>query len=139
VTENHIEQHATTATGPPRKKIQFGDRVEWGAYAQPAMTMWARSPDVSPMAVRVLFAALGRHDQTGHAPFRVRELADVLSSVDKTTGQLVAARLDSVSKAVRSAKELGYITEGSTARCLVLSPRVFQKASGRRLTCGVHD
>ncbi len=91
------------------------------------------------MAVRILFAAMGRHDQTGHAPFRVRELADVLSSVDKSTGQLVPARLDSLSKAVRSAKELGYIAEESTVRCLVLSTHVFQKASGRRATCGIHD
>lgn len=139
MTASQSERDAALPTGPPKRKIDFGHRVEWGAYAQPAMTMWARSPDVSPMAVRVLFAALGRHDQTGHAPFRVRELAEVLSAVDKRTGQLVPARPDSVSKAVRSAKELNYITEWSTARCLVLSPRVFQKASGRRMTCGVHD
>ena len=139
MTTSQSEHYAASATGPPRRKIDFGNRVEWGAYAQPAMTVWAKSPDVSPMAVRVLFAAMGRHDQTGHAAFRVRELADVLSAVDKRTGQLVTARPDSVSKAVRSAKELGYIAEGSTARCLVLSPRVFQKASGRRATCGVHD
>lgn len=133
------EQQATSATGPPRKKINFGDRVEWDAYAQPAMEMWARSPEVSPLAVRVLFAALGRHDRTGHAPFRARELAEVLSSADRKTGELVAARPDSVSKAVRAAKELGYIADESTARCLILSPRVFQKASGRSATCGVHD
>ncbi|MGY1686884.1 hypothetical protein ACI8AK_14965 [Geodermatophilus sp. SYSU D00867] len=139
MTTDPSERGARSSTGPPKRKIDFGDRVEWGAYAQPAMAMWARSPDLSPMAVRVLFAAMGRHDQTGHAPFRVRELADVLSVADKGTGQLVAARPDSVSKAVRSAKELGYIANESTARCLVLSPRLFQKASGRRTTCGVHD
>ena len=139
MTASQSKLEASSATGPPMKKIDFGDRVEWGAYAQPAMEMWARSPDVSPMAVRVLFAALGRHDRTGHAPFRVRELAEVLSSVDRKTGALIAARPDSVSKAVRAAKELSYIADASTARCLILSPRVFQKASGGGATCWVHD
>jgi hypothetical protein len=91
-----------------------------------------------PLAVRVLFAAMGRHDRGGHARFRRGELADVLGSVDTATGEVMPGRSDTVSKAIKAAKHLGYVTEDSTARCLVLSPHVFQKRWGSTEPCAYH-
>ncbi|MCZ2837091.1 hypothetical protein [Modestobacter sp. VKM Ac-2985] len=93
---------------------------------------------MTPLAVRVLFAAMGQHDRNGHARFRSGELADVLGSIDVTTDEVRPARRDSVSDAIKAAKRLGYITDESTVRCLVLSRHVFQKSWGSSDPCAVH-
>lgn len=122
---------------PPRA-IEFAGGGEWGAYSQLEMGLLARSTDVTPLAVRVLFAAMGRHDRHGHARFRLGELADTLGSIDIATGAVRSARKDTVSDAIKAAKRLGYIADESTARCLVLHRRSFQKAHGRIEDCDVH-
>jgi hypothetical protein len=124
---------------PPQRSIAFATGSEWGAYAQQEMSRWAKDGAVTPLAVRVLFAAMGRHDRNGHARFRSGELADVLGSIDVTTGEVRPARRDSVSDAIKAAKRLGYITDESTVRCLVLSRHVFQKSWGSPAPCAVHD
>lgn len=118
--------------------IQFAGNAEWGAYCQQEMARWAKTPEVSPLAVRVLFAAMGRHDRSGHAPFDRGELADVLGGVDVRTGEVVPARADSVSKAIKAAKHLGFVGDDSTVRCLILRRQEFQKASGPRVPCRIH-
>lgn len=118
--------------------ISFAGDSQWGAYSQTELSRWSKQAEITPLAVRILFAAMGRHDSSGHARFRPGELADVLGSVDTVTGELVAARADSVSKAIRAAKHLGYITEESTVRCLVLSRHTFQKAWGSTKPCAYH-
>lgn len=118
--------------------ISFGPRVEWGAYSQPGMLLLARTQEVKPLAVRVLFAAMGRHDINGHAPFRPRELADILRTVDMETGEVRSAQSDTVSDALRQAKEVGYVLPESTARCVVLAPHMFQKGKGAPLHCVHH-
>jgi hypothetical protein len=124
---------------PPRRGgIAFATGSEWGAYAQAEMSRWAKDGAVTPLAVRVLFAAMGRHDRNGHARFRPGELADVLGSIDVMTGEVRTARRDSVSDAVKAAKRLGYIGEESTVRCLVLSRHCFQKSWGSADPCEVH-
>ena len=117
--------------------IGFGQGVPWGAYNQRELSRWARSPDLSPLALRVLFAALGRHDATGHARFGPGELAGILSSPDRTTGEMVPARRASVSRAVGAAKELDFLGSQSMARCLVLPSHVFQQG-GIGAPCSVH-
>ncbi len=102
------------------------------------MGLFARNTAVTPLAVRVLFAALGRHDRDGHARFRSGELADILGWIDVATGEVRSARRDTVSGAIASAKHLGYIADESGARCLVLHRRTFQKAHGRIEDCAVH-
>lgn len=122
----------------PRRGINFATGSEWGAYAQQEMSRWAKDGAVTPLAVRVLFAAMGRHDRNGHARFRSGELADVLGSIDVTTGEVRPARRDTVSAAITVAKRLGYIAEDSSARCLVLSRHIFQKSWGSPEPCPVH-
>lgn len=122
----------------PARAIEFSGGSEWGAYSQLEMGLFARNAAVTPLAVRVLFAALGRHDRDGHARFRVGELADILGRIDVTTGEIRRARKDTVSDAIAAAKHLGYIAEESGARCLVLHRRTFQKAHGRIEDCDIH-
>ncbi len=122
----------------PPSGIAFAAGGEWGAYSQVEMARLAQAVEVTPLAVRVLFAALGRHDRSGHARFRPGELARILGSIDVTTGEIRTGRSDSVSSAIDSAKRLGYITEESWARCLVVPRTMFQKRHGRIEECQVH-
>ncbi len=122
----------------PTDSIQFADGSEWGAYSQVEMARLSRMVEVTPLAVRVLFAAMSRHDRSGHARFARGELADILGSIDVATGEVRAARADTVSGAIKAAKRLGYITERSSARCLVVPRTAFQKRHGRIEDCHVH-
>lgn len=118
--------------------INFSGGTSWGAYSQVEMTRWAQRSDISPRAVRVLLAAMGRHDRAGHARFARGELAMILGTVDEVTGEIVPASAQRVSDAVAVAKRLCFVTEDSTARCLVLSSVAFQKAQGTQAPCPVH-
>jgi len=119
--------------------ISFGGHTPWAAYSQVEMALWAKCPDLSPLAYRVLFAAMGRHGSSGHAPFNPGELAEILATASRATeGEMVRARSDSVSRAIESAKRSGFITDESNARCLVLPAHAFQKANGASQPCPVH-
>jgi hypothetical protein len=118
-----------------KRGIDFGLGVPWAALAQPAIAEFAANPDIHPLAVRVLFAALSRMDSSGHAGFGTGELGRILSSVDRQTGELRKASWSAVSDAIRQAKAAGYVMSDSTARCLVLSPRRFTKSFGQWGNC----
>jgi hypothetical protein len=106
--------------------IDFGLGVKWVAASQPTMTLWSRNPGLG-LRERVLFAAMGRVDPTGHAPFGVGELASQLGAKD-----------GSVSKAIRQAKEAGLIHADSQARCIILPGYAFQRGKGQQVSCP-HD
>jgi hypothetical protein len=125
-------------SGNPYERISFGPGVPWSAFSQYEMSAWARRSDISPLAIRVLFAAMGRHNKAGHAQFNKGELAEILGDIDLTTGEVVSARSDTVSKAIAAAKHLGFISDDSTARCLVVPGYAFQKARGSDV-CTVHS
>src|SRR5688572_12090470 len=75
----------------------------WGAHSQSVMTEWARHAS-APLATRLLFAALGRHNRNNHASFMRGELAELLGEIDFVTGEVVPVRSDSLTKALRKAK-----------------------------------
>ena len=120
------------------ERIGFGPGAAWGAYSQTEMARWAQRPDISPRAMRVLMAAMGRHDRGGHARFAKGELAEWLGSADATTGLWTDASGPAVSDAIKVAKRLGFTTEESTVRCLVVPHYAFQKAQGSSVPCPVH-
>lgn len=122
-----------------RAKIEFPGHAHWTAASQYEMNQWASRPDVSPLAVRVLFAAMSRCDPSGHAPFKAGELARILGDgTVNAKGDLMPAGKGTVRNAIRAAKRLGYVLPESMARCLVLNPDVFQRGSGALTKC-VHD
>lgn len=125
-------------TGRYAGKIDFPDHSKWVAVSQKGMASWAGRPDISTLAVRVLFAAMSRADRAGHAVFRPGELRDLLGSVDTATGELLPARSDTLRNGIRAAKRVGMIQDHSVARCLVLAPSMFQRAEGAALKC-IHD
>ncbi len=125
-------------TYAPDNRIHFANHGPWGAYSQREMALWATQDHKNSLAVRVLLAALGRHGRMGHAELGVRELGRILGTIEDGTGRLTPAPSHTVSKAIRLAKERGYVTADSNARCLVLSEAVFQKASGSKAPCRLH-
>src|SRR5689334_13622708 len=73
-------------TGRYAPKIAFPGHSKWVAASQTAMEALAARPDISPLAVRVLFAAMSRCNRHGHAVFGPNELRELLGTVDTATG-----------------------------------------------------
>lgn len=118
--------------------IDFGDGRPWVACSQVEAQRLSKTPEVSPLAIRVLFAAMGRVRRDGHAPFEVGELRNDLPLLDKATGALRKPSAQAISDAIGQAKSLGFIAWDSNARCLVLSGHAFQKANGAGSRCVHH-
>jgi hypothetical protein len=88
-----------------------------GIHYQKPWTERASNPDL-PDWLRVCAAAYGRHRANGHATLRAGELARVVGTVDRRTGELRPNQ--NISRAIRTAVEYGFLAEGSRARCLVV-------------------
>jgi hypothetical protein len=123
---------------PAKQAIHFAGGSTWGAYSQAEMLAWARWKTEVDLSIRVLFAALGRHDREGHARFAPKELAEILGTVDLATGEHRAAHPSSVSRAIGKAKGIDLISGASNAKCLVLPRHRFQKAFGSATPCRYH-
>ena len=122
----------------PDKRITFPGDAPWVAISQPEMQKWASMASVGPLPLRVMFAALGRQNSTGHAELAKGELGRILGTVDTDTGRIKPARPDTVSRAIREAKQNGFIARESGARCLVVPRWVAIKGARDRWTCRVH-
>lgn len=124
-------------TGPP--VINFAAGSDWAAVAQVEMRRWATDDRVTPLAVRVLLAALSRVGRDGHAQFASGELAEMLGKLNIKTGEVSRRDGSTVSDAIKTAKHLGFIEPESCARCLVLSRHVVQKGKGSTKPCSWHE
>jgi hypothetical protein len=123
---------------PAKQVIHFAGGSPWGAYSQAEMLTWAHWKTEVDLSIRVLFAALGRHDREGHARFAPKELSEILGTVDFATGERRAAHPSSVSRAIGKARGIDLIAESSNAKCLVLPRYRFQKAFGSSALCRYH-
>lgn len=118
--------------------IRFARGVSWTAVSDDHLMMLASPPSRSRLADRVLFAALARLDPTQHARFGKGELTRILGTVDVATGEIVPARSDSVSHAIRTLKMERSISDDSSARCIVLAHTFAQTGVGARSRCAIH-
>ncbi|MCX9191753.1 hypothetical protein C3Y87_10060 [Carbonactinospora thermoautotrophica] len=109
----------------------------WGAISQLEAERQAKNPHITSAGVRVFFAAVARANRIGHAEFGPGELADWLGSFDRS-GVWTPAHKSTVSKAIAQAKSLELVAKDSSARCLVLSSHVFQKAGRGSFGCKHH-
>lgn len=122
-------------TGRHAPKIEFPGRAEWAAVNRDEMAQWATRPDITPLASRVLFAALGRCDRDGHSPFAPGELRDVLGGVDAGTGEWTPCTRQGAWQAVQQAVRYGFVHPDSQVRYIILRPSVFQNGSGASKSC----
>ncbi|MFI7661785.1 hypothetical protein ACIBTW_23165 [Micromonospora parva] len=104
----------------------------WGGMNQVAERRRAKDPR-HPLVYRIGFAAIGWANNVGHSRFDGLTLAQILAD---GTGDEPARQ--TIAKAIRKAKELGLIDPDSTARCLVVSRRVFQRGGRGSYTCDEH-
>jgi hypothetical protein len=82
---------------------------------------------------RVLWAALWRANGIGHAEFEPDELRKLLVTKDgEPSGESVTAT------AVRRARELRLVEEGSTVRCLIVSQHLYRRRGRTSMRCGTH-
>lgn len=99
----------------------------------------ARNPDL-PNLMRLEKAVLAMSDDAGHAQFPPSGLAQILCVVDRKTGEVRPMSRYQVRDLLQKAKELGLITQDSTARCVRRPEHVWtggRPGSGRR-ECHVH-
>lgn len=111
---------------------------EWGAIDQHSARRLARDPEVKPLYLRVVFAAMGWSNLIGHAEFAQGGLALVLQSADPQTGEIAIPSRSQVNAAIKRAKAMNLIHEQSDFRCLV-TPVWWEKSGGRGgKTCSHH-
>lgn len=111
---------------------------EWGAVDQHQARRLARDPEVAPLYLRVVLAAMGWSNLIGHAEFAQGGLALVLQSTDPTTGEISIPSRSQVNAAIKRAKDMDLIHESSTFRCLV-TQTWWEKSGGRGgRTCAHH-
>lgn len=103
---------------------------EWVAVDQVAARRMARDPEVKPLWLRVMFAAMGWSNAIGHTNFAHGGLAFVLQDNDPEKGDLNIPRASTVAHAIAGAKQRGLIGEASDAVCLV-APDWWTKRGGR--------
>jgi len=98
----------------------------------------ARDPEVKPLYLRVMFAAMGYANLIGHAEFAAGGLGLVLQSSDPKTGELSIPDRNQINSAIRRAEGMRLVTEGSSRFCL-LAPHWWAKSGGDGgKTCNHH-
>lgn len=111
---------------------------EWVGVNQAMARGMSRDPEVTPMRLRVMFAALGWANLIGHAEFDPAGLCQLLMRQDPKTGELSIPSGNSVDNVIKEARDMGLIGEGSSRRCLV-APDWWEKAGGKGgKTCSHH-
>lgn len=91
--------------------------------ANPTMPLW----------IRVASLAFGCHRANGHAAFKLGEIAELLGK----PGEPLSAQ--SVSNAIKLAKNSGWIAQESTSRCLVVPPHAVSGGLGHpNERCPIH-
>lgn len=102
---------------------------EWGGVDQHEARRMARDPEVKPLYMRVMFAAVGWSNLIGHAEFAVGGLAMILQSANPRTGEISIPDRNQVNAAIKRSHEMGLIADGSTFRCLIAA-HWWEKAGG---------
>lgn len=122
--------------GSVRRENPFGLNVGYVRNTLASRIEFAQDPDI-PMSLRVVYAAEGEVNRDGHAQFSPGGLAFMLGHKDKASGLWVPALPSTVTKAIRKAKDKGWIDPDSRTRCIVLSAtRTSQGRGGHG--CRVH-
>ena len=85
-----------------------------------------------PLWLRVSALAYGKHHGNGHAGFKVGEVALVLSRVDMVTGEITVPSKQTVYRAINMAIEYRFLSEGSSARCLIVPEGMVRQGPGRQ-------
>jgi hypothetical protein len=119
----------------PGNKIPFEQFV---SIDQHYARLLARDPDVKPLYLRVMFAAIGWSNLIGHAEFAAGGLATILQSSDPRTGELSIPNRSQTNAAIRRAEAMNLISAGSSRYCL-LAPTWWAKSGGNGgKTCNHH-
>lgn len=103
---------------------------QYGAVDQVHARQMARDPDVKPLYLRVMFAAIGWSNLIGHAEFAQSGLAVVLQTNDPRTGELSIPSARQVNAAIERAREMTLVSDTSSRFCLV-APPWWHKAGGK--------
>jgi hypothetical protein len=109
----------------------------WARHYQETWQSRAGDPRL-PYWLRVAALAYGSHADNGHARFKRGEIALVLGSVDRATGQI--APYENVGRAIKDAIEYGWLEAESYWSCLVVPAHAVKKGSLTQpaVPCPIH-
>lgn len=108
----------------------------WAKHYQHAWAERSGDPNL-PDWLRVAALAYGKHSANGHASFAPGDLALVLGTIDRETGELRPSR--NVSRAIQTAVRYGWLATGSRTRCLVVPAFAVSGGLGSEYAkCQVH-
>lgn len=110
-----------------------------GAWARHYQEVWqSRAGDPRlPYWLRVAAAAYGSHADNGHARFKRGELALILGTVDRITGQIHP--YENLGRAITDAADYGWLEPESFWGCLVVPAHAIKKgAHGSAPRCPIH-
>lgn len=129
--------YVVTGVSKPRRMKTDG-RGWWGSLYQKEASRLAKLHDGGSTDVRLLLAALGRANNSGHACFDVGELERILGSVDRDSGEIRPLHRTSVRGAIARGVAAGYLAPNSGPRCLLLQRELWERNRGGTPRCGVH-
>lgn len=110
----------------------------WVAVDQTFARRMAHDPEVRPIKLRIMFAAIGWANLIGHANFAPGGLAFLLAKIDPTTGALAIPSAPHVANEIKATRDQGLIGPDSDAACLT-APEWWMKNGGRGgRTCQHH-
>jgi hypothetical protein len=110
-----------------------------GAWARHYQEVWqSRAGDPRlPYWLRVAAAAYGSHSDNGHARFKRGELALILGTVDRASGQI--RPYENLARAITDAIEYGWLGDESFWGCLVVPAHAIKKGSHSHVpACPIH-
>lgn len=81
-----------------------------------------------PKWFRIVALAFGNHAANGHAPQPEGAIADMLGAFDPETGVIMPDK--NVARSIKAAVTLGFLAEGSSARCLIVPGHTVRSAPG---------
>lgn len=110
-----------------------------GSWARHYQEVWqSRAGDPRlPYWLRVAAAAYGSHTDNGHARFKRGELALILGTLDRKTGQIQP--YGNLGRAIADAAEYGWIEPESFWGCLVVPAHAIKKGAHNSVpVCPIH-
>jgi hypothetical protein len=93
-----------------------------------------------PLWLRVAFLAMGSHRANGHARFKAGEIGMVFGTIDADTGEIRPQDKHHVQRAIKSAVERGWLSEGSSSLCLIVPAHAIEGGVGYPSErCPIHE
>jgi hypothetical protein len=123
---------------PTEPRMRTSGRGRFGFVYQDAMRDAGMSYAIQT-DLRLFLLCAARAGNSGHAMFEPGELARKLAKPNRTTGEVRPFNRTTVRDAINRLVSCGLVADLSTAQCVVLVHRVWERRFGGTPYCRVHN